>query len=101
MLSFAAAPIRARSAASRPSVCTVSANAAASPNGTGVYACQNLVIIKTLPGLAPAVCTAVDGIAPLPGLVGSLSGNDTVFLAMRDNAAAETLAREGRSLFMG
>ena len=64
---------------------------------TGVYACQNLVIIKTLPGLAPAV----DGIAPLPGLVGSLSGNDTVFLAMRDNAAAETLAREGRSLFMG
>lgn len=68
---------------------------------TGVYACQNLVIIKTLPGLAPAVCTAIDGIAPLPGLVGSLSGNDTVFLAMRDNAAAETLAREGRSLFMG
>ncbi len=68
---------------------------------TGVYACQNLVIIKTLPGLAPAVCTAVDGIASLPGLVGSLSGNDTVFLAMRDNAAAETLAREGRSLFMG
>ena len=44
---------------------------------------------------------SVDGIAPLPGLVGSLSGNDTVFLAMRDNAAAETLAREGRSLFMG
>ena len=37
----------------------------------------------------------------LPGLVGSLSGNDTVFLAMRDNAAAETLVREGRSLFMG
>ncbi len=68
---------------------------------TGVYVCQNLVIIKTLPGLAPAVCTAIDGIAPLPGLVGSLSGNDTVFLAMRDNAAAETLAREGRSLFMG
>ena len=51
---------------------------------TGVYACQNLVIIKTL-----------------PGLVGSLSGNDTVFLAMRDNAAAEALAGEGRSLFMG
>lgn len=68
---------------------------------TGVYACQNLVIIKTLPGLAPAVCTAIDGISPLPGLVGSLSGNDTVFLAMRDNAAAETLAREGHSLFMG
>ena len=62
---------------------------------------QNIIVIKTLPGLAPAVCTAVDGIAPLPGLVGSLSGNDTVFLAMRDNAAAETLAREGRSLFMG
>ena len=67
---------------------------------TNVAACQNLVIVQTLPGLAPAVCTAIDGIT-LPGLVGSLSGNDTVFLAMRDNAAAETLAREGRSLFMG
>ena len=67
---------------------------------TGVYACQNLVIIKTLPGLAPAVCTAVDAIS-LPGLVGSLAGNDTVFLAMRDNDAAETLAREGRHRFMG
>lgn len=67
---------------------------------TNVAACQNLVIIQTLPGLAPAVCTAIDGIT-LPGLVGSLSGNDTVFLAMRDNDAAETLAREGRSLFMG
>ena len=67
---------------------------------TGVYACQNLVIIKTLPGLAPAVCTAIDGIT-LPGLVGSLAGNDTVFLPMRDNDAAETLSREGRSLFMG
>ena len=67
---------------------------------TGICACQNLVIIKTLPGLAPAVCTVIDGII-IAGLVGSLAGNDTVFLAMRDNAAAEAFAREGRSLFLG
>ncbi len=67
---------------------------------TGINACQNLVIIKTLSGLAPAVCTVIDSIT-IPGLVGSLAGNDTVFLAMRDNFAAESFAREGRSIFLG
>ena len=61
---------------------------------------QNLIVIKTLPGLAPAACSALD-MMELEDLVGTLAGDNTAFLAMRDNAAAETLAREGRSLFMG
>ena len=65
-----------------------------------VTACQNIVIIKALPGLGPAVGAAIDAIT-LPGVVGCIAGNDTVFLAMRDNAAAEALAREGRGIFMG
>ena len=33
------------------------------------------------------------------GLVGTLAGDDTAFLAMRDNAAAQRLYEEIRNLF--
>ena len=54
---------------------------------TSFHCAQNLVIIKTLPGLASAACAAIDSME-IPGLVGSLAGDDTMFLAMEDNSAA-------------
>lgn len=54
---------------------------------------QNLVVIKTLPGLAAAACSTLDGMS-IPHLVGSLAGDDTAFLAMKDNAAAEHFCSE-------
>ena len=51
---------------------------------------QNLLIIKTLPGLASAACSAIDSMN-INGLVGTLAGDDTAFLALRDNAAAMEL----------
>ncbi|MGM9585920.1 MAG: arginine repressor [Candidatus Limivicinus sp.] len=48
---------------------------------------QNLLVIKTLPGLAPAACSAIDGMH-IENLVGTLAGDDTAFLAMRDNESA-------------
>ena len=54
---------------------------------------QNLFIIKTLPGLASAACSAIDSMQ-LSGLVGTLAGDDTAFLAMRDSAAAMALYHE-------
>ena len=59
---------------------------------------QNLFIIRTLPGLASAACSAIDGME-VPGLVGSLAGDDTAFLAMRDNEAALNLFHEIEMLF--
>ena len=59
---------------------------------------QNLLIIKTLPGLAPAACSAIDSIH-VEGLVGTLAGDDTAFLALRDNAAAQALYHEIEMLF--
>lgn len=59
---------------------------------------QNLLIIKTLPGLAPAACSAIDGME-IDGLVGTLAGDDTAFLALRDNAAALNLYHEIELLF--
>ena len=59
---------------------------------------QNLFVIRTLPGLAPAACSAMDAMK-VEGMVGTLAGDDTAFLAMRDNAAAQTLYEEIRDLF--
>jgi len=54
---------------------------------------QNLVVIKTLPGLAPAACSAIDAMG-IKSLVGSIAGDDTAFLAMSDVAAAERFCKE-------
>ena len=59
---------------------------------------QNLLVIKTLPGLAPAACSALDGME-IEGLVGTLAGDDTAFLAMRDNSYAISFYREIEQLF--
>ena len=54
---------------------------------------QNIVVIKTLPGLAPATCYAIDAMG-IRRLVGSVAGEDTCFLAMSDIDAAEQFCRE-------
>lgn len=59
---------------------------------------QNLLILKTLPGLAPAACSAIDGM-DIAGLVGTIAGDDTAFLALRDNDAARNLYHEIEMLF--
>jgi len=58
------------------------------------YACaMNLVVIKTLPGLAPAACGAIDSMS-IRNLIGSLAGDDTGFLAMSDIESAERFCKE-------
>lgn len=59
---------------------------------------QNIVVIKTLPGLAMAASAALDNMR-LPGLVGIVAGDDTAFLAMRDVKSAEALIEEIQDLF--
>ncbi|MCR4772312.1 MAG: arginine repressor [Oscillospiraceae bacterium] len=62
------------------------------------YACaQNLVVIKTLPGLADAACVAIETL-DVPGLVGTIAGDDTAFIAMSDNAHAELFCKDIRNL---
>jgi len=58
---------------------------------------QNIVVVKTMPGLAPAAGAALDGME-LPGMVGSLAGDDTVILIMRSNDVAADLCHEMHKL---
>ena len=56
---------------------------------------QNIVVIKTMPGLANAACSAIDAMN-LDVIVGTLAGDDTAFLLMRDTTAAVTLCSDFR-----
>lgn len=58
---------------------------------------QNIVVVKTMPGLAPAAGAALDGME-LPGMVGSLAGDDTVILIMRTNDVAVEFCQELQKL---
>lgn len=54
---------------------------------------QNIIVIRTMPGLAPAACSALDSMN-IPGLVGTIAGDDTAFIAMKDNDAAVRFEKE-------
>ena len=54
---------------------------------------QNLIVIKTLPGLANAACATMDAM-DIQNFVGSIAGDDTAFLAMKDNSSAERFCSE-------
>jgi transcriptional regulator of arginine metabolism len=47
---------------------------------SAVLAGDSLVVVHTLPGAASAVARAVDG-AKLPEILGTIAGDDTIFLA--------------------
>lgn len=51
---------------------------------------MNLLVIKTIPGLASAVCSAVDAMS-IEGLVGTLAGDDTAFIAMSSIESCDKL----------
>ncbi len=54
---------------------------------------QNLVVIHTLPGLANAAASALDHM-DIKDLVGTIAGDDTAFLAMRDGESAVLFCKE-------
>ena len=60
---------------------------------TSIDYAQNIVVIKTMPGLASAACSALDNME-LSYMVGSLAGDDTAFLLMRDEASAVSFCEE-------
>ena len=55
-----------------------------------VKTAQNLVIIKCAAGMANAICVYIDSLE-LCGLVGTLAGDDTIFIASSDNITAENI----------
>ena len=64
---------------------------------TGYDYAQNIIVIRTMPGLASAAGSAIDAMN-LHAVVGTLAGDDTVMVVMRDNNAAAAFCGEIKSL---
>jgi len=64
---------------------------------TAVDVAQNIIVLKTMPGLASAVCSALDGM-DITGMVGTIAGDDTGLIIMRDNASAQHFSSEIHNL---
>jgi transcriptional regulator of arginine metabolism len=62
-----------------------------------VQAAGSLVVVKTPPAAAHPVARAIDE-APLPAAVGTIAGDDTVFIATPSERAARALARQLASI---
>lgn len=63
----------------------------------GIDYAQNIIVVRTLPGLASAAGSAIDAMN-LNTIVGTLAGDDTVMVVMRDTNAAALLCGEIKSL---
>ena len=56
---------------------------------------QNIVVIKTMPGLASAACSALDAMS-VDAIVGTLAGDDTAFILMKDTSSASAFCSDIR-----
>ena len=64
---------------------------------TSVESAQNIVVFKTLSGLAGGASEALDHM-DVNGMLGTLAGENTVFVVMKDTASAETFCQEIREM---
>lgn len=62
------------------------------------HAGDSLVVARTMPGLASAVAVEIDA-AALPEVVGTIAGEDTIFIAVRDAKAQRPTIKQVWELF--
>ncbi len=62
-----------------------------------IDAAQNLIVIKTMPGLGAAAGANIDALH-IPSVLGSLSGDDTTLVVMRDSESAMEFCAEIRKM---
>ncbi len=60
---------------------------------------QNLIVIRTVAGMAMAVAAAIDALA-LQNVLGCIAGDDTIFCAVSDAKAAAAVLEEMQKLVL-
>ena len=64
---------------------------------TSIDYAENIIVIHTLPGLASAAGSALDAMK-INVVLGTLAGDDTVMIVMRDSSAAAAFSGEIKSV---
>ena len=62
-----------------------------------VDSAENIVVIKTMTGMAQAVCMSLDNI-DFENIVGNIAGDDTIFVLCRNLKATEEMLNKFRKL---
>ena len=62
-----------------------------------VDSAENIVVVKTLAGVASAAAAAIDSMEHT-SIVGTLAGDDTILIVMRSKGSAETFRKEIETL---
>ncbi len=71
-----------------------------SPSALAVIAAPpNLIVLRTKPGFANAVAAILDH-QPLPGQAGTIAGDDTVFVALREGHGLAPMVEAARVRFL-
>ena len=65
---------------------------------TSIDFAQNLIVIKTMPGLGAAAGANIDALH-MPSVIGTLSGDDTTLVIMRDTESAMDFCDELQKMF--
>jgi transcriptional regulator of arginine metabolism len=61
---------------------------------------RNLVVVKTLPGAAQGVASAIDQ-AHWPGVIGTVAGDDTILVVVKSSAKAAAVRQRLDTLIAG
>ena len=64
---------------------------------TGVEAAGQMIVVKTMSGAAGTAAEAMDSLE-MPEIAGSIAGDNTIFLAVRDHCSAEKVAERVKKL---
>ena len=58
---------------------------------------QNLLVIKTVSGMAMALATAIDAIE-MPEIIGCIAGDDTIFVAIKSSEEAQMVMEKFKEM---
>ena len=63
-----------------------------------IEAAQNLIVVKTMAGMANAIAVCIDSLQ-IKDIIGSVAGDDTILLVFKSNEKAEAIEAELKSVF--
>ena len=73
-------------------------NSALTESVVKIEAAKNIVVVKTYPGMANALAVCVDTLEH-PHIIGSVAGDDTILLVIKDDETAKMVEEKLKSVF--
>lgn len=67
---------------------------------TGVDYAQNIVVVKTIPGMSNAVAIELEG-QNIPDMLGCVAGDDTLMIVMKSEMLARELSENFKDIIVG